>query len=42
MRYTSFKEVFKISEKNLSKEEVRALNNLVKNKDIAIQKGRQK
>ena len=38
MRYTSFKQVFKISEKNLSKEEVRALNNLVKNKDIAIQK----
>ena len=38
MRHTSFKQVFKISEKNLSKEEVRALNNLVKNKDIAIQK----
>ena len=28
----------KISEKNLSKEEVKALNNLVKNKDIVIQK----
>ena len=29
---------FEISEKNLSKEEVKALNNLVKNKDIVIQK----
>ena len=28
----------KISEKNLSKEEVKALNNLVKNKDVVIQK----
>ena len=36
--YTSFKQVSKISEKNLSKEEVKALNNLVKNKDIVIQK----
>ena len=37
--YTSFKQVSKISEKNLSKEEVKALKNLVKNKDIVIQKG---
>ena len=36
--YTSFKQVSKISEKNLSKEEVKALNNLVRNKDIVIQK----
>ena len=36
--YTSFKQVSKISEKNLSKEEVKALNNLVKNKDIVFQK----
>ena len=36
--YTSFKQVCKISEKNLSKEEVKALNNLVKNKDIVVQK----
>ena len=36
--YTSFKKVSKISEKNLSKEEVKALNNLLKNKDIVIQK----
>ena len=36
--YTSFKQVSKISEKNLSKEKVKALNNLVKNKDIVIQK----
>ena len=36
--YTSFKQVSKISEKNLSKGEVGALNNLVKNKDIVIQK----
>ena len=36
--YRSFKEVSKISEKNLSKEEVKALNNLVKNKDVVIQK----
>ena len=35
---TSFKQVSKISEKNLSKEEVKALNNLVRNKDIVIQK----
>ena len=36
--YTSFKQVSKISEKNLSNKEVKALNNLVKNKDIVIQK----
>ena len=36
--YTSCKHVSKISEKNLSKEEVKALNNLVKTKDIVIQK----
>ena len=36
--YTSFKQVSKISEKNLSKEKAKALNNLVKNKDIVIQK----
>ena len=36
--YTSFKQVSKISEKILSKEEVKPLNNLVKNKDIVIQK----
>ena len=36
--YTSFKQVSKISEKNLSKEEVKALNNLVRNKYIVIQK----
>ena len=36
--YTSFKLVSRISEKNLSKEEVKTLNNLVKNKDIVIQK----
>ena len=36
--HTSFKQVSKISEKNLSKEEVKALNNLVKSKDIVIQK----
>ena len=34
----SFKQVPKILEKNLSKEEVKTLNNLVNNKDIAIQK----
>ena len=36
--YRSFKQVPKILEKNLSKEEVKTLNNLVNNKDIAIQK----
>ena len=36
--YTSFKQVSQISEKNLSNKEVKALNNLVKNKDIVIQK----
>ena len=35
---TSFKQVSKISEKNLSIEEVKALSNLVKNKGIVIQK----
>ena len=36
--YTSFKQVSKISQKNLSKQEIKALNNLIKNKDIVIQK----
>ena len=36
--YTSFKQVSRISDKNLSREEVKALNNLVKNKDLVIQK----
>ena len=36
--YSSFKQFFKISDKNLSKEEFNALNNLVKNKDLFIQK----
>ena len=35
---TSFKQVSKYSEKNVLKEEVKALNNLVKNKNIVIQK----
>ena len=35
--YSSFKQTSKISEKNLSREEVKALNNLVKNKDLLIQ-----
>ena len=34
--YASFKQVSKISDKNLSREEVKALNNLAK--DLAIQK----
>ena len=34
----TFKQVSKISERNYPKEEVKALNNLVKNKDIVIQK----
>ena len=37
--YTSFKQFSKISEKNLSKEEVKALNTLVNNNDTVIQKG---
>ena len=36
--YSSFKQVSKISDKNLTREEVKALNNLVKNKDLVIQK----
>ena len=36
--HRSFKQVSTISEKNLSSEEVKAPNNLVKNKDIVIQK----
>ena len=36
--YSSFKYVSRISDKNLSREEVKALNNLVKNKDLVIQK----
>ena len=35
---TLFKQVSKVSEKNLSIEEVKALSNLVKNKGIVIQK----
>ena len=35
---TSVKQISKISGKNLSKEEVKAFNNLVKNKDIVMQK----
>ena len=35
--YTSFKQFSKISEKHLSTEEIKALNCLVKNKDIVIQ-----
>ena len=35
--YSSFKQVSKISDKNLSREEVKALNNSVKNKDLFIQ-----
>ena len=38
IEYTSVKQVSKISEKKFSQEEVKALNNLVKNKDIVIQK----
>ena len=34
---TLFKQVFKISDKHLSTEEVKALNNLVKNKYFVIQ-----
>ena len=36
--YTSFKQVSKIYEKNLSTEEIKALNALVKNEEIVIQK----
>ena len=36
--YSSFKQVSRISDKNLSREEVKALNNLVKNKDLVIEK----
>ena len=36
--YTSLKQVSEVSQKNLSKEEVKAPNNLVKNEDIVIQK----
>ena len=35
---TSFKQISKISEKNLSTEEVKVLNNFFKNKNILIQK----
>ena len=35
---SSFKQVSKISDKNLSREEVKVLNNLVENKDLVIQK----
>ena len=34
----TFKQVSRISEKNISKEEVKALNNLAENKDFVIQK----
>ena len=37
--YLSFKQVYKISDKNLSREDVKALTNLVKTKDLVIQKG---
>ena len=36
--YSSFKQVSRISDKNLSREDAKALNNLVKNKDLVIQK----
>ena len=32
--YSSFKQVSRISDKNLSREDAKALNNLVKNKDL--------
>ena len=38
VRHTSFKQVSKFSEENLSTEEVKALNSLVKIKDMLIQK----
>ena len=37
--YTSFKQVSKISEKNLSKEEVKVLNNVARNKRYSYSKG---
>ena len=37
-RESSFKHVSKIFDKNLSREEVKALNNFVKNKELVIQK----
>ena len=36
--YSSFKQVSRISNKNLSREQPKTLNNLVKNKDLVIQK----
>ena len=36
--YSSFKQVSRISNKSLSREEVKALNNLAKNNDLVIQK----
>ena len=36
--YSSFKQVSRISDKTVSREEVKALNNLVKKKDLVIQK----
>ena len=36
--YLLFKQVFRISDKYLSREEAKALNNLVKSKDLVIQK----
>ena len=36
--YSSFKQVSRISDKNLSREDVKPLNNLVKNKGLVIQK----
>ena len=36
--YSSFKQVSRLSDKNLSREDAKALNNLVKNKDLVIQK----
>ena len=36
--YSSFKQVSKISDKNLPDEEIKALKNLIENKDLVIQK----
>ena len=36
--YASFKQVSRTSDKNISRQEVKALNSLVKNKDLIIQK----
>ena len=36
--YSSFKQASRISDKDLSREEVKALNNLAKNKNLVIQK----